>query len=483
MSRYSVDYSHWSDSKYVPDDEATREEIEERRRTEKERNSAQFEKANRGFCEQFKRDAKEREERRREKEDEARALRLKGNVRYKKGNYEGALGVYLRALAAEPYSLPVLSNLSLTCSKLGWWDDSLEYSDRAVHVSRGGRNGIADGPDRAAARAKALYRRAAANAALGRRGDALRDLDACLALDPRNEEAAGRRAAALRDAEEERAEERVRDAMKMILGTSGEPPRCGEGASPGLSEAVIGPASAADAEAYVERDPTLLYQKVMKCVMCGDGDSDGAALRNICGAIDSIMEELRRGGPGARLSCIPSLGDGIARNADAFQSVPAGLRLADNTAAAGATPADLLCLILRLRPLARAYLRTSGYLAQLCQDAAGSDEGAAKAVRPSNDKAVRPSNDEAGGYEFSMDRCLRYHILAEAIQDEGRSRDVLAEVSDRLDPPFGSERVGKQPSHSHHICCLLQLATCSTSARSTVCGHRFGVAQVQRTLW
>lgn len=109
-SRYSLDYSKWSEWK--PTDAATLEEEAEKLKAEEDRKNKEFEANNAEFCKQFETDMKEREKNLKKKAESSDISRLKGNRYYKAKQYEKALEYYMEALKDSPYDTKTLTNIA-----------------------------------------------------------------------------------------------------------------------------------------------------------------------------------------------------------------------------------------------------------------------------------------------------------------------------------------------------------------------------------
>ena len=168
LRKYENDYSKWAEARWTPDDPATVAERDAEEKAKTDAENANFEKNNKGFCDDFVADQAVREKSRQKKEETAAAKRLKGNRYFKRKKFAAALALYMESLAVRPYERATLLNAAQVFLKQKRWDDAHEFASRAVRVSLG------DGADfRAKARsrrAEALLRRAAPG-----------DLDACVA--------------------------------------------------------------------------------------------------------------------------------------------------------------------------------------------------------------------------------------------------------------------------------------------------------------
>ncbi|CAG9465535.1 unnamed protein product [Pedinophyceae sp. YPF-701] len=119
-------------------------------------------------------------------------LKDKGDALLGRGNLQGALSAYNRALEIEPDLVPVLSNRSLCLLKMGLWGACVEDCGRALELTRRNWEDVDEGrcadANEAArvgrARSKLLCRRAHALASLQRVGEAIEDLEAARKILP-----------------------------------------------------------------------------------------------------------------------------------------------------------------------------------------------------------------------------------------------------------------------------------------------------------
>ena len=105
----------------------------------------------------------------------AEIQKVKGNVAFKKGDWQTALDSYSAALKLNPGMLPARNNRAMVYLKLGMWEEALRDCDTVVTAE--------------ASNVKALLRRAAAAEGLGRTDASVRDLQRVLELEPGNREA------------------------------------------------------------------------------------------------------------------------------------------------------------------------------------------------------------------------------------------------------------------------------------------------------
>lgn len=132
--RYSTDYTRWSDTVYIPDDEATKEEETDKRKEVEKKQNEEFEKVNKEWCDEVKGDIKEREKYINEREEDAKSLRMKGNKLFKGQKYHEAMSKYSEALKIAPYNMYILTNMALVHQNLNCFEKSVDYCNRAIHV-------------------------------------------------------------------------------------------------------------------------------------------------------------------------------------------------------------------------------------------------------------------------------------------------------------------------------------------------------------
>uniref|UniRef100_K3X375 Uncharacterized protein n=1 Tax=Globisporangium ultimum (strain ATCC 200006 / CBS 805.95 / DAOM BR144) TaxID=431595 RepID=K3X375_GLOUD len=170
--RDANDYSLWNN--WEPQDPVTQEErAEKEAQLEKQRN-AEFESNNPEFCNQFKMDLETRQKTQKEKERIADKLKQQGNQLYKRKQYASALQQYMKALEKCPFNVAVLTNIAQCYLRLEEYDDSVEFSSRALFVD----------PDHI----KALSRRAAVWHIQKKWHEAAQDMEKAIQLDPDNED-------------------------------------------------------------------------------------------------------------------------------------------------------------------------------------------------------------------------------------------------------------------------------------------------------
>lgn len=98
-----------------------------------------------------------------------------GNVRFKKGDFNGAVKCYTRSIALNPASVTAYSNRAMCYLKLN--EHTKAVDDASVALSMDPRH------------VKSLLRRGTASNALGRHRAALRDFTAAQAIAPENKQA------------------------------------------------------------------------------------------------------------------------------------------------------------------------------------------------------------------------------------------------------------------------------------------------------
>lgn len=116
LNRYTADYSRWNE--WIPNDEATLAEIEETKANEEQIRNKEFESNNSEFCNQFLSDMEERKKKTTKKQENAEAIRLKGNRYFKSKLYEKALEQYMDALKESPFDPKTLNNIAQVYNNL-----------------------------------------------------------------------------------------------------------------------------------------------------------------------------------------------------------------------------------------------------------------------------------------------------------------------------------------------------------------------------
>ena len=171
--RYSCDYSRWEEKKFIPDDDATKEEEVHVRQLKDKVRSEMFEKDNKEFCEQMKNDMKCRSELKRQEQLTSKKLCDRGKYFFRQGSYIESREMFEKALKKAPYETTTLVNMAMVQGKLCSWTEAMEYCNRALHTSR--NNSL-----------KATFHRHKAYMGLNDYHNALSDLTQCCVLDPNN---------------------------------------------------------------------------------------------------------------------------------------------------------------------------------------------------------------------------------------------------------------------------------------------------------
>ena len=130
--RYSLDYNRWNVSRYVPDDEATKEEAAILQKKKEDEDMAKFEADNAAWCEGQKEDINKRKKDRVKKEKNAEVERQRGNKCYKQKNYKRALEAYMSSLSGSAYKTTTLTNISLCHTKTKNWEEAMEVRCQLV---------------------------------------------------------------------------------------------------------------------------------------------------------------------------------------------------------------------------------------------------------------------------------------------------------------------------------------------------------------
>ena len=176
--RYSSDYSRWEEGKYIPDDEATKDEIEEIKKEKEKAKAKQFELSHPEFCKSVIQDIEERQITKEKRTTEAKKHRLHGNQCYLRKKYDKALLSYQKALMNDPYNEKILMNIALCYSKQEKYDDAIEFCNRVCHIHQDSSYLV-----------KALFHKAKIQWQINPNSMAtLNYFDECLALDPQNKE-------------------------------------------------------------------------------------------------------------------------------------------------------------------------------------------------------------------------------------------------------------------------------------------------------
>jgi amidase len=124
----------------------------------------------------------------RQEEEEAR-LREAGNVAFRAGKYKEALQHYTRAIQAHPeQAAAAYSNRAMTNLKLGRYGDAEDDCDASIHLQTNG-TAADNNSNSKQLLVKALLRRGAARAALGKTQGAIKDFKQVVAIEPSNRQA------------------------------------------------------------------------------------------------------------------------------------------------------------------------------------------------------------------------------------------------------------------------------------------------------
>lgn len=175
---YSSDYSRWTDTNYVPDDDATKEEIAQQIQLEEQEKSNVFESNNSEFCKSIEKDIEERQKVREKKIKESYQCRMKGNVFYRKKQYAEALKCYKQAMTNDAYDVKTLTNIALCHSKKLEHENAFEFYNRACFINKDPTYLI-----------KPLFQRVKTRIQLNHPPcDILADLEKCLELEDNNKE-------------------------------------------------------------------------------------------------------------------------------------------------------------------------------------------------------------------------------------------------------------------------------------------------------
>jgi len=98
--------------RWLPNDEATKAEEEEKNKELEDIKNKEFEKQNPEFCSQFLSDVEKRQQSVAKKQESSDISRLKGNRYFKARNFERALELYMDALKDSPYDPKTLLNIA-----------------------------------------------------------------------------------------------------------------------------------------------------------------------------------------------------------------------------------------------------------------------------------------------------------------------------------------------------------------------------------
>eukprot|EP01036_Dinobryon_divergens_P025280 gene25280-33810_t len=169
-ARYNFDYSRWE--QWVPNDEATKEEIAANKRVIEEQKNKEFESQNPEFCSQFLSDAEKRQQIIAKKQESADISRLKGNRYFKARNFERALELYMEALKESPYDSKTLLNVAQVHIKSKNLEDASEFIKRTLYLEP--KN------------VKALSRKAFVHCEMKNMAEATEAISQALLIDPHN---------------------------------------------------------------------------------------------------------------------------------------------------------------------------------------------------------------------------------------------------------------------------------------------------------
>ena len=176
--RYSSDYTRWKEGKFIPDDEATKQEIEESKKEKEKEKAKQFEMSNPEFCQSVIQDLEERQKTKEKRIKEAHKYRLYGNQYYQEKKYDKTLISYQKALVNDPYNEKILMNIALCYNKQKKYDDAIEFCNRVCQIYQDSTYLI-----------KALFNKAKIQWQIHpNSNETFLYLDKCLKIDPQNKE-------------------------------------------------------------------------------------------------------------------------------------------------------------------------------------------------------------------------------------------------------------------------------------------------------
>ena len=206
-----MDYSRWNDSSYIPDDPATKAEVEAIEKKKEDEDMAKFEADNSDWCKGQMEDIEKRNAEKRKRDKSAESSRIKGNKYFGMKKYEKALNEYAEALEKTPYKPNILTNMALTHSKLKQWADALEFCDRALHCDKKWVKALCR-------RATVVVEQAKDEGGEGKmrlaRVKALKDLERASVENPENKDVLKLRDAAVQEISDEGMERRVREMVE-----------------------------------------------------------------------------------------------------------------------------------------------------------------------------------------------------------------------------------------------------------------------------
>ena len=193
-----INYAWWDKYVEAPDDAVSKAEREQEAYNRERAQDEAFEKANPGFCAQFRSDAEKRALAEEQKKRKAEGIKEKGNAAFKTQDYRTALNLYHDAIKISPFNVSALGNIAACQLALQNWDGVLEYTNRVLFIEPFGN----------APAIKALFRRAHAKSEIGKWVEAKEDLLLANSKDPKNAEViAFLKAVSLEVAEAEREKE------------------------------------------------------------------------------------------------------------------------------------------------------------------------------------------------------------------------------------------------------------------------------------
>jgi tetratricopeptide (TPR) repeat protein len=193
-----INYAWWDKYVEAPDDAVSKAEREKEAYDRERAQDEAFEKANPGFCAQFRSDAEKRALAEEQKKRKAEGIKEKGNAAFKVQDYRTALNLYHDAIKISPFNVSALGNIAACQLALQNWDGVLEYTNRVLFIEPYGN----------APAIKALFRRAHAKSEIGKWVEAKEDLVLANSKDPKNAEViAFLKAVSLEVAEAEREKE------------------------------------------------------------------------------------------------------------------------------------------------------------------------------------------------------------------------------------------------------------------------------------
>jgi tetratricopeptide (TPR) repeat protein len=173
-----INYAWWDKYVEAPDDAVSKAEREKEAYNRERAQDEAFEKANPGFCAQFRSDAEKRALAEEQKKRKAEGIKEKGNAAFKTQDYRTALNLYHDAIKISPFNVSALGNIAACQLALQNWDGVLEYTNRVLFIEPYGN----------APAIKALFRRAHAKSQNNKWVEAKEDLLLASSKDPKNAE-------------------------------------------------------------------------------------------------------------------------------------------------------------------------------------------------------------------------------------------------------------------------------------------------------